>query len=82
MGSKDYEAVSMNLLEIKDYERSRKWCERALVQYPKMLSSYTCCLKLYFSMGERELFFKTLEDLKYSNIVIDKETLEMIRVFS
>ena len=81
MMSSHYEAVSMRLLDVRDYEKCRKWCERAAVQYPGVLSSYTCRLKLYFSCEDRENFFQVLDELKKSNIVIDNETLEMIRVF-
>ena len=81
MMSSHYEAVSMRLLDVRDYEKCRKWCERAAVQYPGVLSSYTCRLKLYFSCEYRENFFQVLDELKKSNIVIDNETLEMIRVF-
>lgn len=82
MGSKEYEAVSLRLLDIKDYEKCEKWCDRSMVRYPKELSSFTCCLKLYFSMGNRKKFFEKLEELRFSNIIIDKETLEMMRVFN
>lgn len=76
-----YEAVSMRLLEIHDYETCRKWCIRATEQFPESLSSYTCRLKLYFATGEKERFFETVEDLKKSPVVVDKETLEFLRVF-
>lgn len=77
-----YENVCLRLLEIKDTELSGKWCSRQAEQYPEQLSSYTCKLKLYFTIQEREKFFQTLEELKKSKVVIDSETLEMIRVFS
>lgn len=77
----EFEAVSLRLLEISEYERSEKWCERIAVQYPNTLSAYTCRLKLYFSIEEKEKFFKVLSDLRQSNVTIDQETLEMIRAF-
>ncbi len=46
------------------------------------LSAYTCRLKLYFTQQNKEAFFSTLNDLKRSDVVIDRETLELIRVFS
>ena len=45
------------------------------------LATYSCFLKLYFSSGQREKFFATIDDLKRSSVVIDRETLELIRVF-
>lgn len=80
--SETYEEICLRLLDIKDYKTMEKWCDRAFKQYPEALSSYTCRLKLYFMSGQREKFFEVLESLKKSHIVIDKETLELIRIFS
>lgn len=81
MTSSHYEALGLRLLEIEDYENCRKWCERAKFQYPNTLATYTCQLKLYFNSGQREKFFDVIEELKQSAVVIDSETLELIRVF-
>lgn len=77
-----YEAVCLRLLGIRDFERCEIWCERGMEQFPDALSSYTCKLKLFFTSGAREKFFKTLDMLKKSDVIIDKETLELIRTFS
>lgn len=81
MTSDQYEAISMRLLEIDDYETCRKWCERAREQFPNTLATYTCQLKLYFSNGQKDRFFQVIEELKQSSVVVDRETLELIRVF-
>lgn len=81
MTSSRYEAISLRLLEIEDYENCQKWCGRAEYQYPNALATYTCQLKLYFNSGQRERFFETIDALKHSPVVIDNETLELIRVF-
>ena len=54
-----YESVCLRLLEIGDTEMSEKWCLRQAAQYPEQLSSFTCKLKLYFTLWEREKFFQT-----------------------
>ena len=77
-----YESVCLRLLEIEDYTDSDKWCAWLAEQYPERLSAYTCRLKLYFTLQNKEAFFTTLNDLKKSDVVIDRETLELIRVFS
>ena len=82
LDSEQFEAISLRLLGIEDFENCEKWCERARIHCPSALSSYTCQLKLFFSQGRRDDFFKCIEELKASPIVIDKETLELIRVFS
>ena len=79
--SEMYEAMALRLIETEKYDRARSWCERALWRYPNPLASYTTLIKLYFSCGDRENFFKTMQELKESNIVIDRDTLELIRAF-
>ena len=81
MTSAQYEAISLRLLEVEDYSNCRKWCDRAEYQFPNTLSTYTCQLKLYFNSGQKEKFFEVMESLKHSAVVIDSETLELIRVF-
>lgn len=76
-----YESVCLRLLEVKDFTASEAWCGRLSAQYPDCLASYTCRLKLYFSARNREAFFDTLAALKRSPVVIDNETLELIKVF-
>lgn len=82
MTEQQYESVCMRLLDIKDYENSEKWCIRLAEQYPDQLAAFTCRLKLYFIVRNKEGFFQTLDALKKSDVVIDNETLELIRVFS
>ncbi len=80
--SQYYEWLCLRLLDIKDFEAMETWCSRGAAQYPEELSSYTCKLKLYFTAGNKEKFFETMNELKHSSIVIDKETLALIRTFS
>ena len=81
ISSSVYEKVCQRLLETEDYENCRKWCARVREQYPDALSSYTCQLKLFFSCDDRENFFRVMQELKESDITIDNETLELIRIF-
>lgn len=76
------EAVCLRSLEMQDYENSGKWCQRMAEQYPQELASYTCRLKLYFAKQDREAFFETLDHLKKSDVLIDNETMELIRIFA
>lgn len=82
MTGRQYEMISLRLLEIEDYRLCEKWCMRAREHFPDQLSTYTCLLKLYFNSRQKDYFFETIEELKNSSVVIDSETLEMIRVFS
>lgn len=81
MTSAQFEAVCLRLLEVEEFELCQKWCERAVYQYPNTLATYTCQLKLFFNSGQKERFFEVLNDLKQSSIVIDSQTLELIRAF-
>ena len=77
-----YEEVCLRTLEIKEYDASWKWCLRMAEQFPEELPAYTCRLKLHFARQDRKAFFDTLESLKKSAVVIDNETLELVRIFS
>lgn len=79
--SAQIEAVTLRLLEVADYDNCQKWCERAEYMFPNELATYTCQLKLFFNTGRRNQFFRVLGDLRDSDIIVDNETLELIRVF-
>ena len=75
MSEQQYESICLRLLGINEFENSEKWCIRLANQYPDRLSAFTCKLKLYFIVRNREAFFQTLDALKKSDVVIDNETL-------
>lgn len=77
-----YEGIALKLLGLEKFEEVEKWCKRLETQYPNELAAYTCRLKLYFTRNDREQFFEVLEKLKQSKVVIDQETLELIRIFN
>ena len=77
-----YEAVCLRLIEQNQFEQADLWCERLAKQFPDELVAYTCRLKLYFKDNDRDRFFLVMDQLKKSDIIIDNETLELIRVFS
>lgn len=76
-----YESVCLRLIEVEEFEEAEKWCQRLAAQYPDCLEAYTCRLKLYFSTKDREAFFSVMSALKQSSVVVDQETLELIKVF-
>ena len=80
--AKRYEGICLCLLDLKEFEETEVWCDRLAVQYPGELEAFTCRLKLYFMENEKDRFFQVLDELKKSDVVIDSETLELIRVFS
>lgn len=82
MTSQFYEWISLRLLEVEAFDKMEIWCGRAAEQYPNELASFTCRLKLYFTSHQKEKFFQVMEELKESEVVIDNETLELIRTFA
>lgn len=80
--AKRCENMCLRFLEIKDFAGAEEWCMRLEELYPQELAAYTCKLKLYFAMRNRGAFLETLESLKKADVVIDYETLELIRLFS
>lgn len=82
MSSEFYEWISLRLLDVGEYDKMEIWCNRAAQQYPEELSTFTCKLKLYFTSQQKEQFFRVMDELKKSDVVIDSETLELIRTFS
>ena len=69
-------------LKIQSYDKMKLWSDRGRDMYPDELIIYVCYLKYYFTVGKKNQFFEELDRLKQSDIVIDKETLELIRTFS
>ena len=68
------------LMELKEYDKAELWGERLAAQYPDQLQSYTLRMKLYFETEEKEKFFEVLAQLRASGVVIDNQTLELIRM--
>ena len=75
-----YECVLGRILELREYERAELWGDRFFEQYLDQLSSYTLRLKLYFDTGRKDEFFEVLDQLKTSTVVVDNQTLELIRM--
>lgn len=72
--------IFSRIIELGDYDRAELWVIRFSEQYPKHLYSYTLRLKLYFETGRKDDFFKVLNQLRKSSVVVDNKTLEMIRM--
>lgn len=69
------------LLKLREYDRAGTWCRIARELFPQELATYTIQLKLYFSSEDRENFFRVMDELRHADVVIDRETLELIRIF-
>ena len=68
-------------MEAKEEAIAEKWCNRLMAEYPNTQNAYTCRLHLYYTQGRRMEFRNTMVELKQSDVVIDAQLLEWIRVF-
>lgn len=75
-----YSGICRLLIDLKAYDRAEVWGERFAGQYPDQLQAYKLRMRLYFEMEEKDKFFETLDQLKSSNVVIDNQTLKLIRM--
>ena len=60
---------------------AEKWCNRFIAEYPETQNAYICRLHLYYKQGRHEEFRQTMEELKRSEVVVDAQLLEWIRMF-
>ena len=75
-----YECILGRIMELGEYDKAELWGNRFSEQYPDQLSSYKLRMKLYFETSRKDKFFEVLEQLRASSVVIDNQTLELIRV--
>lgn len=68
-------------MEANEEAIAEKWCDRLIAAYPNTQNAYACCLHLYYQQGRREEFLETMKELKQSDVVVDAQLLEWIRVF-
>ena len=67
-------------MELGEYDKAELWGNRFYEQYPDQLSSYKLRLKLYFESSQKDKFFEVLDQLRASSVVVDNQTLELIRM--
>ena len=75
-----YECILGRIMELGEYDKAELWGNRFSEQYPDQLSSYKLRMKLYFETSRKDKFFEVLEQLRASSVVIDNQTLELIRM--
>lgn len=76
-----YRHLIEDLVDIREFSVADKWARRALRNRDYQLDTYIGCLKYYFAYNDRDAFMKCLDQLKASGIVVNKETMELIRMF-
>lgn len=76
-----YRWIIEALVEIKDFPEAEKWARRSMKYRNYQLDSYIGCMKLYFTYGDRDSFLQCVRRLQDSGIVVNKEVMELIRIF-
>lgn len=81
MTVEEFSWIVTQLMNIRRIDTCQKWCDRMYEMYPTSLQTYSDRLKFYFKTDQKDAFFETLKGLRESRIGVDKETLEVIRMF-
>lgn len=68
-------------ISIKDFGTAQKWCRRAEKYRPHMLDTYKAKLHLLFNQHNYKDFLECLNSLKDSEILVDDEIIDLIRVY-
>ena len=68
-------------MEANEEAIAEKWCNRLMAEHPNTKNAYACRLHLYYTQGRRAEFRNAMEELKQSDVVVDAQLLEWIRVF-
>ncbi len=74
-------AITERLIEINANEEALLWSERAIEAFPEDIEAYRCRLHCLYKLSKKQQFLDTIEGLKKSGIALDKELMEMIRIF-
>lgn len=76
-----YRWLMEELIGIGEYPVAEKWSGRAMKNRNYQLDTYIGSMKLYFTYNDKDAFFRCMDQLKKSGIVVNKEIMELIRVF-
>lgn len=76
-----YKDMIYHLMESKKKDTAEIWARRALEYAPMELDTYKGVLKYYYEIGNKEVFYNVMQQLKTSDVVLDRQTLEMVRFF-
>ena len=81
MTSSHYLQMTDMSISIKAYTMADKWGERAERYRPDELDTYKTRLHLYYKQQNYAAFFKCLDELKNSDVDIDKESSDLIDIY-
>ena len=70
------------LVQISDIQTADLWVTRLLEAYPNEMETFRCLLGYYYTIQDKDNFFEHMERLKKSDVTIDKDLLDLIRIYS
>lgn len=79
----EYYSNLINLLvRIGDIQSAQLWTPRLMAEHPEEMETYRCLLRFYYTTQDKDNFFTQLDRLKKSDVTIDKDLLDLIRLYS
>lgn len=70
------------LVQIGDIQAADIWVARLLEAFPDEMETFRCLLRYYYTIQNKDSFFQQLDRLKKTDIAIDKDLLDLIRIYS
>lgn len=70
------------LTDLEENDKARFWVYHALYNNENDLGSYKAGLRYYYIKKDRRNFLLLMDKLKRSDVILDHETLEMVRFYS
>lgn len=79
---RDYRRAVSLLMDQKESDEALMWAKRAVENLPQNLDAHLALLKVYHETGQRERFLEALEALKASDIILNKEAIDLVRFYA
>ncbi len=82
LAAQHYLDVVDDLISVGDYAAAAKWIARAEECRPNELETFKAQLHLYFSTHRQDKLLETLDRIKRSDVLVDREVLNLIRIMN
>lgn len=81
MKAEHYLWICDHLISVGNDVLVQTWLGRARKYRPNELSTYKACLRAYYNRKDIAAFFACMQELKHTDIVVDKEILNLFRLY-
>lgn len=71
-----------HLISAGDHATAQVWAERAKKYCPEELDTYKARLHVFYAVQDSAQFFACLQELKSTDITVDKEILDLFRLYA